>query len=236
MATNVAAAAAPSRGPAGIGAAAALLALHLAAAYGWRQAALLIVGMGLGHALYHAAFGFTSAYRVMFSDRRTAGLRAQMVMLAVGSLLFFPTLAGGSLFGMPVEGNVSPVGVSLLVGAFVFGIGMQLGGGCASGTLFTVGGGNGRMVITLLFFIVGSVIGTAHVPWWEAMPAVTPPSLASAEFWWRGLALQLVLLLAIAAGASWLERRRHGRVMPLAGRERDEPVLRRLVRGPWPLL
>jgi uncharacterized membrane protein YedE/YeeE len=29
----------------------------------------------------------------------------------------------------------------MVFGAFLFGIGMQLAGGCASGTLFTVGGG-----------------------------------------------------------------------------------------------
>ena len=32
--------------------------------------------------------------------------------------------------------------VASAFGAFVFGAGMQLGGGCASGTLFTVGGGS----------------------------------------------------------------------------------------------
>src|SRR5689334_22976648 len=118
---------------------------YLAATYGARQAALLAVGLLLGVALYHAAFGFTSAFRVMFSDARTAGLRAQMVMLALGCLLFFPILAHGSLFGVPVHGDAAPIGVSLLVGAFVFGIGMQIGGGCATGTLYTVGGGSTRM-------------------------------------------------------------------------------------------
>lgn len=83
-----------------------------------------------------------------------------MLMLAVAVVLFFPVLASGMMFGTPVEGNVAPVGVAVIVGAFLFGLGMQLGGGCASGTLFTAGGGNTRMMITLLFFIVGSVIGT----------------------------------------------------------------------------
>lgn len=53
-------------------------------------------------------------------------------MLALAVLLFFPALAAGSLFGQPVSGFVSPVGTSVIVGAFIFGIGMQLGGGCAS--------------------------------------------------------------------------------------------------------
>ncbi len=41
----------------------------------------------------------------------------------------------------------------------MFGINMQLGNGCGSGTLYTVGG-SGRMIITLAFFIFGSVIGS----------------------------------------------------------------------------
>jgi hypothetical protein len=32
-------------------------------------------------------------------------------------------------------GTFGPVGISVLVGSFVFGLGMQLGGGCGSGTL-----------------------------------------------------------------------------------------------------
>ena len=66
---------------------------------------------------------------------------------------------------------MSPIGVGVAAGAFIFGLGMQLGGGCASGTLFSVGGGSTRMLITLFFFIIGSVIGTAHMGWWTAQPA-----------------------------------------------------------------
>jgi uncharacterized membrane protein YedE/YeeE len=45
---------------------------------------------------------------------------------------------------------------------------MQLGGGCASGTLYTAGGGNTRMLVTLIFFIAGSALGAWHLPWWSA--------------------------------------------------------------------
>src|SRR5918912_1593729 len=122
--------------------AAAALALGAAALsqpYGWRHGALFVLGGFLGLALYHALFGFTSAWRVFIADRRGAGLRAQMLMLAIAVVLFFPALASGSLFGQAVHGEIGAVGVSVLVGAFLFGIGMQVGGSCASGTLYTVG-------------------------------------------------------------------------------------------------
>src|SRR5689334_24977073 len=70
-----------------------LAAWYLNAAISWRQAALFLVGAGAGVVLYHAAFGFTSSWRVFISDRRGAGLRAQMLMLAVTCVVFFPLLA-----------------------------------------------------------------------------------------------------------------------------------------------
>ncbi len=61
-------------------------------------------------------------------------------------------------------GAIAPLGPSLCIGAFVFGVGMQLANGCGSGTLYTAGGGSGRMLITLAFFILGSVLGSLQLP------------------------------------------------------------------------
>src|SRR6478735_10809158 len=160
---------APVPGPAAFTAMAiALSAWYLTATVNWRQGALFLVGALAGLVLYHAAFGFTSAWREFIADRRGAGLRAQMLMLALTCAVFFPLLAAGSVFGQAVRGSISPIGVGVAAGAFLFGLGMQLGGGCASGTLFSVGGGSTRMLLTLFFFIIGSVIGTAHMGWWTA--------------------------------------------------------------------
>lgn len=199
-----------------------------------RQAALYLVGGAMGLVLYHALFGFTSAFRVFIADRRGAGLRAQMVMLAVACALFFPVLAAGTLFGTPVKGLVSPVGLSVVAGAFLFGIGMQLGGGCASGTLFTVGGGSTRMVVTLAFFIVGSVLGAYHLPWWQAQWTTAPVSVVAAWGWPVALAVNLAIFAAVYAGTLALEKRRHGRL--IEGAPAKAEGLRRFLRGPWPLV
>lgn len=222
--------------PAALAAAAATLggAALIGAAVNPRQAALYVLGAALGLVLYHAAFGFTSAWRVFIADRRGEGLRAQMVMLALASVLFFPVLAAGSLFGQPVAGLVSPAGISVVFGAFIFGIGMQLGGGCASGTLYTVGGGSTRMLITLAAFIVGSTIGASHLHWWAAVPSL--PKISIVELWgpWMALAVQLAVFTVIAAVTVLLEKRRHGRLVnaPAAPRQ----GLARVLQGPWPLV
>lgn len=203
---------------------------------GWRQGLLLLIGGALGVVLYHAAFGFTSAWRVFITERRGRGLRAQMLMLAIAVALFFPVLAAGSLWGQDVSGFVSPLGTSVVVGAFLFGLGMQLGGGCASGTLFTVGGGNARMVITLIFFCVGSVIGTAHFSWWQSLPSLPAVSLVDSFGALGGIIVSLVLFAIIVLVTRTLEKRRHGELEKAAVTDSQPRGLSRFLRGPWPLL
>ncbi len=207
-------------------------ALGLAASHGWRHGALLLVGGFLGLSLYHALFGFTSAWRAFILEGRGAGLRAQMLMLALAVVIFFPALAGGHLLGQPVRGELGAVGVSVAVGAFLFGLGMQLGGGCASGTLYTVGGGSTRMLVTLGAFIVGSTVGAQHLPWWSARPNIGPVSLIQRLGWPTALGVNLLLLAGIAALTIVIERYRHGAL----ARPRPGPAgWRRFTSGPWPL-
>ncbi|MGN6488209.1 MAG: YeeE/YedE family protein [Devosia sp.] len=199
-----------------------------------RQAALFLIGGLLGATLYHASFGFTGGWRRLVVEKRGAALRSQMLMIAIAAVVFIPLLAQGTVFGRPLAGAVAPVGVSVLVGAAIFGLGMQLGGGCGSGTLFTVGGGSARMLVTLAFFVFGALIGTAHLPWWMAQPSLPPISLGGSLG--APLAVVVTLLgLAVVAGITVLiERRAHG---ALEGRSKPETRgLSRLLQGPWPLV
>ena len=207
----------------------ALAAWYLLDTVSLRQAMLFLVGAAAGLVLYHAAFGFTSSWRVFIADRRGAGLRAQLLMLALTCAVFFPLLASGTVLGQPIRGSLAPVGVSVIAGAFLFGVGMQLGGGCASGTLFTVGGGNTRMIATLAAFIAGSLIGTAHAPWWNRTPAFAPTTLVTVLGPWGGLAFCLAIFGAIGRLVTRAERKRHGQVVD------DRPVASSWLRGPWPL-
>lgn len=212
--------------------AAAGVSLHVAV--DTRQALLFLVGSLLGLVLYHAAFGFTSAWRVFIAERRGAGLRSQMAMLALAVVLFFPALSDGTLLGTPVRGNVAPLGISVVIGAFLFGIGMQLGGGCASGTLFTAGGGNARMLVTLACFIIGATVATHHLDGWFALPGLPATSLIDTFGLWPALLASLLAFASIAALTVVLERRRHGRLEQPAPSPRQG--WRRLLQGPWPLL
>lgn len=195
------------------------------------RAWVLLIGIGLGVALYHAAFGFTAAYRRAIVDRDLSGVAAQVVMLILAMVLFAPILAAGEVFGRPAGGAVAPVSVSMLTGAAIFGVGMQLGGACASGTLFTVGGGNTRMMVTLVFFCLGSWWGTLDLDWWRSLPGLEPVSLGRELGYGPAVLLQAGVLLAFLWGLHRIGARAR---RPLEWRCRVAGV--RLLRGPWPLI
>jgi len=217
-----------------VGLALILGALAISQAIDARQAVLFIIGGLLGLTLYHASFGFTGGWRRFVVEKRGNAIRAQMLMIAVAAVVFIPLLSLGSFNGQALVGAFAPVGVSVLVGAAMFGLGMQLGGGCGSGTLFTVGGGSSRMLVTLIFFIVGAVIGTAHLPWWLALPSMPEISLGKTLGVPGGVIVTLVGLAGVAGLTVLVERRAHGAI------ERAKPVPRkgiaRLLHGPWPLI
>ncbi|QFT89083.1 putative inner membrane protein [Bacillus sp. THAF10] len=200
------------------------------------QGVLFIIGLGLGVTLLHARFGFTSAFRRLMSVGNVQGLQAHMLMLAVATTLFAIILSTGFSFtGTAPAGYVSPVGVSVLVGAFMFGIGMQLGSGCASGTLYSVGGGSSSMILTLLSFIVGSVIGAYHFTFWmEETPALPPISLAeSTGFGYFG---GWIIQMALFAGIYWVtvkiaKHKNPPQMKPLA----TTNGWKKIIRGSWPL-
>lgn len=213
----------------------ALLALGLSHAVylasGTRFLLAFWVAVLLGLALFHAKFGFASGFRRFLLTGESRLLRAHFLLFALTALLFFPFLAQGEAFGQAVQGFVVPLGVALAVGAFLFGIGMQLGDGCASGTLYHTGSGDTRGVLVLLGFMVGSLLGVYHLPLWQGLPAVNP---GSALTWfpspYLGLLFWLGLLALLSLGVAAVEKRRTGRVEPLFRREATHPLL-----GPWSL-
>jgi len=172
-------------------AAAALLATA-ASAHGGRMVALLALGALLGATFYLASFGFASAYRRLIEERDVAGVRAQLLMLAAASVLFAPVLAQ-----QPGSGAVAPAGAQVAIGAFLFGIGMQFAGGCGSGTLYTVGGGQLRMAIVLAAFIAGSFWASLHMNSWSSLPALEATRLGDELGWPGAVGLQLAVLAVL---------------------------------------
>jgi len=216
--------------------AAIILYLSIVFTVGITQGVLYLIGIALGVTLLHARFGFTSAFRRLVSVGNVQGIQAHMIMLAVATTLFAIILSSGFSFtGATPSGYVSPVGVSIIVGSFIFGIGMQMGNGCASGTLYNLGGGKSSMVLTLLSFIVGSVLGAYQFGFWLDLPSLPPISLAeSTGFGYLGgWVIQILLFFGIYGLTLIIAKKKNPPQMkPLA----TTKGFKKIWRGAWPLI
>jgi len=188
-------------------------------AAGQRQTLLLLLGYALGAVLLYTTFSFSNGWRRMVSERRSLWLRAQMVMLVVGSAIILPVLADGSLWGTSVSAYIRPLGASLIVGAFIFGVGMQLVGSCASGFLYNSGGGQIKMLLALVMFAIGALLATAHYGWWMTQVNFMPIDWSSLVGVWGAILINATIATGFYLLFSWIEKRRYGRIEPLWRRQ-----------------
>ena len=199
------------------------------------QALLFLTGGLLGLALYQASFGFTGGWRRFATEGRSRSMRVQFIMIAITAIVFIPVMSGHFDMGRSFAGAWAPAGVSVVFGAFLFGAGMQLGGGCGSGTLFTVGGGSARMLVTLAGFIVGATIGTWHLPFWLDLPSLPTIRLGDSFGALNGTLITVIGLATIIGILGLIERYRHGNVESVFSGLRDFSASK-LLHGPWPLI
>lgn len=210
-----------------------ILGTTIAVEINFYKALLFLIGTALGITLMHALFGFSGGWRNFIRNRNSQAIRAQILLLALTSLLFFPLLAQ-LIPGFKPGGTYGPVSTSVFIGAFIFGIGMQLGGGCGSGTLFTVGQGQADMLLVLIFFIIGATLGAAHLSWWSNnLPGTSAISLIKVMGWVPALLSQLATLAVLYFLVRWMDHRRNpsGHEVASIG----QSGFTRVLQGPWPL-
>ena len=174
------------------------------------SATLILGGFGLGAAFLKAEFSYTASWRRFLTRGEAGGLLGGLIVIAICAFAVVPIAALVPKYG----GAIAPLGPSLVIGAFVFGIGMQLANGCGSGTLYTVGGGSGRMLVALLFFVVGSVFGSLMLPAFLALGGVNPVLASDYLGAWGGLAATLASIAIAAAVITSVARARGGSFAP----------------------
>ena len=188
------------------------------ALFGWllwsvssRQALLLLVGVGLGWGLAAARFGFTTGWRILVEQRDPSGVYGQIILLALLAAVSMPMLAHFP----ETHAALGPPSISLLVGAFVFGLCMQIADGCGSGTLYKAGLGVPLNMGILPLFALGSFLGSVHLNGWLALGATEPVGLVQ-SFGATGAllaTLAALTMVAVAVGL-WSGQRFSLRRMP----------------------
>ena len=169
------------------------------------QHGLSLVGLGvaLGITFMGFQYGFASGWRRFLQTGDGSAVSLHFILAALCALVFIPVTASG----IGPSGSMAPVSISLFIGAFMFGVGMQLANGCGSGVLFSFGGGSGRMIVALPFFVLGSVIGSVVLPPVLAFGALDPIEIGGRLPLAGKLAVNLMLLLGAAGLFFWFGRR-----------------------------
>lgn len=175
----------------------------------------VLLAMMMGGIFIMSGFGFTGAVRSAMREKKTLGVRAIIVFLAIVMCFSYPLLISDSFGLQPIHTFVRPMGVSVIVGALLFGVGMQLAGSCASGSLVCAGRGQTTAWFTLVWMVIGATIAAAHDGFWQALPSVAPLSLISGFGVLGAILLQLALFLALYRYCCWQEAKRYHQVTSL---------------------
>jgi len=203
--------------PIGIVAIAGILALGLwLNGYNAKMVFYLITGVSFGIILQRARFCFTAAMRDPNLTGSTSLTRAVLIAFAVATIGFTAIKYAASLKGDAglsiVNASVSPISFATAIGAFMFGIGMVIAGGCASGTLMRVGEGFTMQMLVLIFFIIGSLWGEYHVSFWKENfidkgTKVFLPDVLNMGYFFAAM-LQLVFIALLYVLAEKYEKRK----------------------------
>jgi uncharacterized membrane protein YedE/YeeE len=164
----------------------------------------LVIGAALGVAFERGRFCFYCIFREAIQERKTDGVQALLVALAVGAVgytyvfgLYLPNSQGE---GLPPLAHISPVSGALVLGGLSFGLGMVLSGACISGHIYRLGQGYLRAVPALLGCLVGFGLGFMTWNWFYLRWITESPT------WWLPRSLgyvgSLAVLLGVLAAAS----------------------------------
>jgi len=110
-------------------------------------------GVAYGMMLQYGRFCFASASRDLFA----AGVPRMAVGILV-ALVFFSLIQATLASSNMSTFHPAPIGIHMLMAGLIFGVGMVVAGGCASGSLYKIGEGNGTSILAAFF---GLSIGQA---------------------------------------------------------------------------
>ncbi|SKA81247.1 hypothetical protein SAMN05443428_10435 [Caloramator quimbayensis] len=176
-----------------------------------KSAVMWVFGVAAGFTLQRSRFCFTASMRDPVLTGSTSLTKAVIIAIATATVGFASIQYGAVIKGAEkIPGNISPVGIHVAIGAFMFGIGMVIAGGCASGTLMRVGEGFTMQMLSIVFFIIGSLWGAKDFGWWTNtfISKTKPVFLPNLIGWAPALLIQFGLLLALYILADWYGNRK----------------------------
>jgi uncharacterized membrane protein YedE/YeeE len=171
-----------------------------------------IIGNAFGYILQRSRFCFTAAMRDPYLTGGTNLTKAVLLAFAITSIGFVAIKYGAFVKGLPIPGQsyVVPISPATAIGAFIFGVGMVIAGGCASGTFMRVGEGFLMQILALVFFIAGSLLGAWHFGWWKLTFIVRGKAIFMPDVfgWFGAIVVQLAIITLLWIAADKFQKRK----------------------------
>ena len=119
----------------------------------------MIIGIIFGFILQRGRFCMNSAFRDIILLKEYKLIKGVILILGVSMIGFSIMILSGVLTAAPKPFTI----VGSILGGFIFGIGMVLAAGCASGTTYRVGEGMIGSLIALLTLAVGVLLTSLFI-------------------------------------------------------------------------
>lgn len=161
-------------------------------------------GVAIGVILQRSKFCLTAAFRDIILFKLGDMAKGLLITMFVSTIGYFIIRKWALAHGLSVPGNFDPIGWHTAIGAVLFGIGMVIAGGCASGTLMRMGEGYAMQWLVFVGLILGSVAGSFNYTWWAPGEAVLMDQVVGL---WPAFIAQLLFLCLLYVFVSWWENR-----------------------------
>ena len=168
------------------------------------------LGLAFGYVMQRSSICFVSATSNPVLIGTTELFRAILIGILVSSagIAAIKYLSAGTLDYL----GVSAVSLPLMLGAFMFGVGMMLAGSCASGMHIRMAEGHTLHVITLIFIMIGYVTASSHYEAvWAPFVARSPMIFLPETFgWFPGILIHIAIILLLYTAAVKWEKKNYG--------------------------
>lgn len=171
------------------------------------------IGILIGITMQRSRFCFAASFRDPIMVGTTSLFRAVIIGLAISTIGFsvfqYRTIGNAVFYSIgDIPGQIYPVGLHTVLGAVIFGVGMVIAGGCASGTLIRIGEGYAMQVVVLIGFVIGATVGGRHFEFWDRLLISKSPTIYIPKVigFIPALILQLIILGTLYYLALWYDK------------------------------